>query len=243
VADFFCIYSGKTHRDDARSDEHIIPYSLGGSDRFVTRDVSRAANNDAGTRVDSGLINNFFMANERWSRGIASAGGHVPPIEFRGTVDVQGRPVRATFVIHPDRSTEIRLAPEVSSDWSGLKFSVACDPTDLPRIAADIEKKGRSKGLVFKLLDHAVQQQTVSVPQPSLESGFSFDTTSMLAGFIKIALGAGHWVLGHAWSTTHHADLLRATGPSTRSTEAPGLRPGKTCRGSTRSSMPAMTGT
>ncbi len=210
VPDFFCIYSGKVCSDDARSDEHIIPYSLGGTNRFVTRDVSRAANNDVGTRVDGGLINNFFVAHERWSRGIASADSRVPPIEFRGTVDIQGHEVRATFVINPDRTTEIRLAPEVKSDWTDLKFSVACDPEDLPRIAADIEKKGKAKGLAFKLMDHAVQQQTVSIPQPTMASGFSFETTSMLPGFIKIALGAGHWVLGYDWSKSSHADVLRA---------------------------------
>jgi hypothetical protein len=210
MADFFCIYSGRTCPEDTRSVEHIIPFSLGGTDRFVTRDVARSANNDVGTRVDAAMINNFFMGHERWLRGLRSADGHVPPLEFRGTVDIQGKPVRATFVIRPDRSSEIRLAPEVKSDWTDLKFSVACDPADLPRIAADIEKKAKSKGLPFKLLDHEVHRQAVSIPQPSMESGFSFDMTSMLPGFIKIALGSGHWVLGAAWSSSTHADLLRA---------------------------------
>lgn len=210
MADYFCIYSGKTCSEDTRSIEHIIPFSLGGTNRFVTNDVSRAANNGVGTRVDSAMINNFFMGQERWSRNIASADGHVPPLEFRGNVDIQGKPVRATCVIRADKSTEIRLAPEVKSDWAGLTFSVSCDPADLPRIAADIERKGKSKKLTFKLLDHAVQQTSVSVAQPQMETGFVFNMTSMLPGFIKIALGAGHWVLGYAWSSSSHADLLRS---------------------------------
>lgn len=210
MTEFFCIYSGQLWPDNERSMEHIIPFSLGGTDRFVTRDVSRFANNAAGTSVDGAMINNFFMGHERWLRRIASADGRVPPLEFRGTVDIQGKPVRATLVIRPDKTSEIRLAPEVKSDWGNLTFSVACDPTDLPRIAADIEKKGRSKGLSFKLLDHAAQPHALSIPQPSVESRVEFDITSMLGGFIKIALGSGHWVLGSPWSSSPHADLLRA---------------------------------
>lgn len=209
MANFYCIYSGQICPDETRSLEHIIPYSLGGSDGFATRDVSRAANNNVGTQVDGALINNFFMQHERWSRAIGSADGRVPPIEFRGTVDIQGKPVHGTFVIHPDRRTEVRLVPEVKSDWKELKFSVSCDPGDLPRIAADIERKGKSKGFSFKLLDHAKQGEAITIQQPTMSSGFKFDITSMMPGFVKIALGAGHWVLGYGWSATAHAGSLR----------------------------------
>lgn len=210
MSEFFCIYTGLMMPESERSDEHIIPFSLGGTNKFVTRDVSKRANNQVGTLADGSLINNFFMAHERWERGIASEDGHVPGIEFRGSVEIEGRQVRSTFVINADRVAEIRMAPDVSSDWANLKFLIACDPKDFKRIARDIERRGRSKGFDFKLLDHAGEQRSVEIPQPSLEAGFSFDMTSLCRGFVKIALGAGHWVLGNSWSTSIHADGLRA---------------------------------
>lgn len=72
---FYCIYTGQHCPEADRSDEHIIPYSLGGSNQLVTRDVSKKGNNDAGSSVDALLINSWFVAQERWRLKLKSQNG------------------------------------------------------------------------------------------------------------------------------------------------------------------------
>ena len=209
MSQFFCIYSGELHDESERSDEHIVPFSLGGSNQLVTRDVARIPNNEVGRTADSRLINNFFMAHERWQRGIASEDGHVPTVEFRGQVKIGDDWTRASFRINPDRTTELVVPPKVESDWDEMSFKISCNPDDLPGIAANIEKKGAKKGLTFQLLDHAQSTNEVTIPQPEMASGFSFDDDTMALGFVKMALATGHHVLGYEWSQSEHADRLR----------------------------------
>ena len=209
MSQFFCIYSGELHDEGERSDEHIIPYALGGSNQLITRDVARIPNNEVGRTADSRLINNFFMANERWERRIASEDGHVPTVEFRGQVRIGDEWTKATFRIHPDRTTELIVPPRVESDWKELNFKIACDPNDLPGIAANIEKKGTKRSLPFQLLDHTKSTNEVTIPEPEMAAGFSFEADTMALGFVKIALATGHRVLGYQWSQSEHADRLR----------------------------------
>ena len=209
MPEFYCIYSGELHDVAERSDEHIVPYSLGGSNQLVTRDVARIPNNEVGRTADSRLINNFFMAYERWQRGIASEDGSIPSVEFRGKVKIADEWSKATFRINPDRTTELVVPPSVESDWGELRFKISCNPDDLPGIAGNIEKKGAKRGLSFRLLEHAESTREVTIPEPQMAAGFSFEFDTMALGFVKMALATGHHVLGYTWSQSVHADRLR----------------------------------
>jgi hypothetical protein len=209
-ATFFCIYTGKNWPENERSKEHIVPYAVGGSNGFVTYDVSHEGNNKAGASADAEMINNFFVANERWQRHIASEDGSVPTIELAGTVQIDGRDVRAKFLLRPDGTKELITYPEVVSDWAGGHFKIACDPAQLSEIAANIEKKGKKRGLDFKVLEGLQASKSVQVEKPVMASALEFKVDTMARGFIKMALATAHHVLGYPWSKGSEAGQLRA---------------------------------
>ena len=207
---FWCIYHGEEHDEADRSKEHIVPYAAGGSDQLVTWDTCHEANNALGSSADGPMINSFFFAAARWSHGVASADGRIPPIEFRGSVEIEGEKVPATYMIKPDRSVELSVSPRVASDWDKHTFRVACDPKDLPRILGDLQAKGRKKGMALDLsAANASEKHIVRVENPSMETGFSLGVYALHGGFLKMALAFTHHCLGEDWSLGEVADSIR----------------------------------
>lgn len=208
---FFCIYSGQEVPDGQKSLEHIVPYSLGGPGTFGTWDVSKKANSDVGGTVDTRLINHPFITFHRWRLGLKSQSGTVPGIEFSGTVEVDGRTLDVVYSINPDGTVDLLTRPEVASDWATGNFRVACDPQDLPTILGNITKKAVKKGLVDGPDDIKVlASKSTRLESPTIHSQLSVGVFDMMPGFAKMALGAGHLVLGETWSRGPDADLLRS---------------------------------
>jgi|GEM_PF-1957505 len=208
--DFYCIYTGKSCPEDERSDEHIIPYSLGGSNQLVVRDVSRKGNNDAGSSADALLINSWFISQERWRLKLKSKNGVIPPIEFEGTIDVNGRTVKATYSIDHNSRIELVTIPEVDCNWTTGKINVNCDPKQLNEILMNISKKATKKGLT--LSKDQLKSQTgevIRIENPEMKMQLTFDTLAFVPGFLKMALATGHRLLGYKWSQSTEADLIR----------------------------------
>ncbi len=207
---FFCIYSGLEHPESARNLEHIVPYALGGTGGFGTRDVSAKANSDVGSIADGPLINHPLVTIQRWRLQLRGQSGEVPGITFRGTIDVDGSTIDARYDIHPDGAVELMTMPRVQSDWTKRQFQVRCDPARLPEILDNIVGKGRKKGLPISLDDIRVQaSKHTRIEQPTLSTDLSFGLFDLCAGFVKMALGTGHLVFGEAWSRSGDANLLR----------------------------------
>ena len=57
-----------------------------------------AGNSEAGSLVDSLLINHPFVTMDRWRLQIRSQAGIIPGIEFPGTIDVDGQTVRVDLM-------------------------------------------------------------------------------------------------------------------------------------------------
>jgi hypothetical protein len=188
-----------------------VPYSLGGTGRFGTQDVSTKANSDVGTLADGLLVNHPLITMERWRLQLKSQKGTVPGIEFNGTIDVNGSTVEASYLIQPDGSVELRVHPRVESDWTNRTFSVMCDPKDLPGILNDLADKSKKKGLPFSTrnIRTALGSRT-TIERPTMSSEMSIRLFDLAPGFAKMALATGHFVFGEAWSRFRDADLLRA---------------------------------
>jgi hypothetical protein len=61
----FCAYCGKDHDESVKfSDEHIVPYAIGGSNQLVIR-VCEDSNNRAGGSIDKPIIESFPVAAAR----------------------------------------------------------------------------------------------------------------------------------------------------------------------------------
>lgn len=207
---FFCIYSGKEHDVSERSEEHIVPFSLGGSNQFTTLDVSRKYNNDAGSQIDAKLINNWFVAHERWRLKLKSQNGSIPPILFEGTVDINGKIVKATYSINPDNTLDLVTIPTVNCDWTSGKIQVNCDPKDLPEILSNVEKRAKKKGL--KLNQDSIKDisdQIIKIENPEMHAEMIFNLLSTTPAFLKMALATSHKVLGYAWSKGNDASVIR----------------------------------
>jgi hypothetical protein len=208
---FFCIYKGRDYPDDQRSLEHIVPYSIGGTGDFGTRDVSVLGNREVGSIVDSLLVNHPFLTVDRWRLQIKSQAGIIPGIEFPGTIDIDGHTLRVEYTVNPDGSCDLRTLPTVKSDWSAGSFSINCDPRDLPRILADLEKKGGKKGIPVNAQTIKIQSsRQVRVENPTISHDLVVPLFDLMPGFVKMALGTGHLVFGEAWSRGPEADLMRA---------------------------------
>lgn len=207
--EFFCIYSGKMWPVAERSKEHIIPYSIGGTDKLVTYDVARLPNNQMGHTADAGLVDSFFLSYERHQHKIASASGRIPDIEFKGHAVVDDRPVPVTFRISPDGSSERRHAPQIKANWEESVIHIRCDPTDLPRIAKDLAKKAQRRGVAVDAQDIIDNTPVKDAIQSMVAWNIDTGIGSLALGFVKMALGIGHLVFGHEWSRSRHADRFR----------------------------------
>lgn len=207
---FFCIYSGKDLPESERSDEHIVPYALGGSNQFITNDVSTKANNEAGSKIDAALINSWFVASERWRLALKSQKGAIPPITFEGFIDVNGHKVKATYAINPDHSVELITIPEVNCDWENGKIKINCDPKELSEIFDNINRKAKKKGIKLdkeKFIDLA--GNAIKIENPEMAAHMAFNVHALAPGFLKMALATGHRVLGKSWSKGINAEMLR----------------------------------
>jgi hypothetical protein len=146
----------------------------------------------------------------RWRLQLKSQNGTIPPILFEGTTTINGRNVKATYAINPDKSVRLVTIPEVDCDWQKGEIKVNCDPNDLTEILGNIERKAHKNGLSFNVNEVLTKNnQPIKIENPEIKSGFVFDLHAFTPCFLKMALATGHKVLGYAWSSGKDAELIR----------------------------------
>jgi hypothetical protein len=207
----FCPYLGKDLSDEVTTLEHVVPYSIGGSNAFTIH-VSKTANDRAGGEVDSLLTNNFFISAERIARGLEGQSGNAPSYRWNGTIDVDGRAVDARYKISSEQQ-DLWMRPDVQRALrpDGIEqVSIACELADLDRILADLNRKLAKQGKAPIDKDAFIRNaRLISNDQPEMKVEDSFNVHSFERPFIKIALGAAHYALGETFTRTADADLLR----------------------------------
>lgn len=212
MSTFYCIYLGEYRPESERSEEHILPWALGGTNSFVTRDVSTRGNNEAGKIVDSSLINNWMISCERWRLKIKGQSGKIPPLEFKGTIEIDGKTVDAIYTVDSNMRMALKSIPIIDCDWESKKIQVNCDPAQLGNILGNISKKSLKKGFGSLNVDKIIEQNSskvIKMENPEMEVGMKFGIFDLLPGFLKIALATGHKVLGDTWSRGSEASLIR----------------------------------
>lgn len=198
-----CIYREVTLNHNKREDndtatlEHILPWAIGGSNGFATDDASKSANNDLGSEVDSKFIDTLPIAIKRFHWQIKSQKGNVPSIVWRGlTPDGHN----ATFTVHPDWSTEVKLETLVERPEAGQPgpMSVTGARERLEPILAGILKGMKKRNETVYARDGRLLQSlddlwSVSEPKLVEELKISlkyFDPDAWTRGIMKIALAA-----------------------------------------------------
>lgn len=200
------------------SREHIIPLSLGGSNQFVTCDVSRAANNRAGAEIDDAVASLFPFLMLRHQYDLAGNRGGVPDLVMRGRFGDLQADARVRFSV----GGKIEVAFEDEQKTNGELIEIASTEDRVRFLVRQRLIQARSKGLVLATPDGEIGDEDdvevalmLKTPKEGREfrGALQLDLASYRFAVarlaLKIALGLGHRVLGPAWSRGAGAHRLR----------------------------------
>lgn len=225
-----CIYCKNDLREDASEDvrpslEHIIQYSIGGSNAFSTRDVCRKCNSALGETVDADFLSVPLIGFARLTHDIEGYGGTVPDVTMRSRSVDTSEPAKVSF--KRDAKVDVRHEPVVVRQPhpdGGEEFLVAGSPEQAREIAAGLFKKaaksgrailtesGRIAASVDDLLDEAVSESS-----ERYRGQFLVKLPHLYRGFAKVAFGFAHVALGSSWTYSPASESLRraASGAAT----------------------------
>ncbi len=219
----YCPYCGVDH-DDAtvvRSEEHIIPYGLGGSDA-LTMITCDTANNDLGSSVDAPFMDFFPIQAKRFFLGLESTKGSAPVLDLGGTGWIDGKETPISYRITGD-SKELKVAkPSVvkTPGENGQEhWQVSGDPAKVMEILKGKVRKQMAAGKTVTLEDgtlltldnigQILAARTTTTINPSVLKKLDYDHLISIRFFSKLALAMGHLYLGETFSRSAHADVLR----------------------------------
>ncbi|QBR72333.1 hypothetical protein CU048_14780 [Beijerinckiaceae bacterium] len=217
-----CIYrkvtlnSNKPEDDDTTSVEHIIPWSIGGSNGLQTLDVSRRANNDLGSEVDAPFANTLPIAIKRHELQLRSQNGQITPIVWRGQ-SPEG--FRGMMTIQSDGTVDVRLDPSVNRPKGGQHGpTIVSGPRErltpiLEGMLRGMKKRGEQAysqegKLIESLADFLSASEQTLVDRLNFNIEY-FNHESWTRGILKIVLSAGHNILGPEWTFGPDADSIR----------------------------------
>ena len=95
----YCPYDNQDHDSQvSTTNEHIIPYALGGSNRF-TISVCASCNNKYGSEIDAPFLEIFPVSYKRFEHNIESISGNLPSLLFKGIATIGGIQVPLEYEI------------------------------------------------------------------------------------------------------------------------------------------------
>jgi len=219
-----CIYSWmslddvRNPEDSRRSKEHIISWSIGGSDGLVTSDVSTKWNNDLGTSVDAPFADLLPLAIKRHQLGLAGKSGTIPPIRWR--VESVPDSLPATMIITSEGDVTFDFKPDIKLEEriGYQQYFVAGSREKVREILDGILRKSRSrKQVTYSMAGDVITDadeytKSAQADQVDLFHGkiLCFDQEIWMRGLFKIILGLAHQVLGETWTFGTYGDRVRA---------------------------------
>lgn len=187
--------------------EHIVAYSMGGSDAFATMDASKKYNNDFGSSIDAPFLNQLPVAVMRHKLGLKGYGGTIPPIELKARSLDNGEP--ATIIIDDQGNVDYRFGTTVVTDEKE-KFTrrlVGGDPDRVRQILEGMLRKAKADNRTVYSLTGKVIGSSANMPEiaeieetSTLKASVTMDGTVWARGLFKIILGLGHFFAGPDWT-------------------------------------------
>lgn len=218
-----CIYTGDTLvPGDANlraSREHIVPLALGGSDQFVTWDVSAAANSRAGNEIDDNVASLLPFLGLRHKYKLKGNRRVIPNVALKGEfAEIPG--VGATLEIDSDANISVIFHNEQKT--TGQLISIGSTEERVRLLLNARLVQARKRGLNILTPFGAIGDEedieiAILIAQrkqgKQFKTSFTFDVAAyhfaVVRLMIKIALALGHRVLGSAWTFGPGGDLLR----------------------------------
>jgi hypothetical protein len=219
----YCVYCGKDHDESVVfSDEHVVPYAIGGSQAFTIR-VCAASNNSLGGLVDKPFIESFIVRSNRFFLGLAGTDGTDPTLDLSGKAEINGRKTPVACTIGKDNKPELRIAkPTVVKTLTaeGEQWTVSGDPASVREIIEGKLKSQQDKGgqikdpggnnLNLNELEAFLAASNVQTVQPDITKTITVHFLDFSRFFAKLSLATGHYILGESFSRSVRADVLRS---------------------------------
>ncbi|MDH7640254.1 HNH endonuclease [Sphingomonas oryzagri] len=197
--------------------EHIIPYSLGGSDDFATPDAHVGCNSSLGETVDSDCINQPYIVILRQKFGIPGRSGNVPDLVLSAVSANGNEP--ATMTIPHGKAATFKHEPIVirQQETFGEQVLVVGNDGQVTKIVSGMAAKAKKRG--GRVIDRDTGLE-LDIPASVAASprefhneynvDFSIDLTSLHREIVKIAFGFAHLTLGWRWTASAYSRKLRA---------------------------------
>ncbi|MGE7843619.1 HNH endonuclease [Lysinibacillus sp. NPDC093712] len=179
---FNCFYCGEDLEDTLKSEEHIIPDSIGGN--ITTSNVCIKCNSQANQQIDVKFKDQWLISWERALAGLTDKRGkkHTEIIE---TSTEEGEPIQIKVC---EEGFVPITKPDISKDWINDKQStIKVDPRHQEKVLKDIEKKALKKGKQISITK--VSSESVDVGKVGFQK--SLDLSVIRREQVKIILGLG----------------------------------------------------
>jgi hypothetical protein len=218
----YCAYCGLEHDEGVlRTEEHIVPFGLGGSNRF-TIPACHGCNSDLGSDVDAPFLNFFPVRAKRFFLGLESTSGNDPSIDLGGVGWIDGKEVPISYFVRGE-SKELKIAePTIvkTQNADGTEhWQVSGDPAQVREIIEGKLRKQLKLGktmtsedgqvLAPEDLDSLFAGKETVVQNPSVLKTIPLDPMMPVRFFSKLALAVAHFHLGEEFSRSPSADRLR----------------------------------
>lgn len=215
----YCPYDNTEHPETTNfNTEHVIPYALGGSNQF-TISTCEVSNSTFGRDIDAPFLSSFPVAHERFVRNIESASGNLPSLLFFGKAEINGKIVDIEYEVTADKKKLVtRPIVEKKESDGVIRYAIQAAPADVAKMIRNIDCKAARQG--NQILDRSgkpvsgaelLAQAGVHQFVPDIKCEWNYRSWAVAAQreFVKIALGAAHFVLGEPFSRSVDANLLR----------------------------------
>ena len=109
----FCAYCGVDHDDTTPfSNEHIIPYAIGGANAFSIP-VCQSLNNRWGGEIDRQIIEHSLIRSERFFLGLEGSDGTKPTLDLSGEVKWMERRVPSSTLFVSVRRVPLAIVSDL----------------------------------------------------------------------------------------------------------------------------------
>lgn len=217
-----CIYTGEELQDTSEemkpSHEHIIPLSLGGSNKFTTDDVSVRANNRAGKEIDDAVASQLPFLIFRHKYKLRGNRRVIPDIKLRG--EFQEIEAKACMYIQENGDVSFRFEDEQKREGNVIMLQ-STEERVRTFLAGYLTKAKKHDRCLATPLGNINDEEDIDVALTLADrvdgKQFRGAITVKLQDYhfaigrlmVKIAIGLGHKVLGPEWTFSPGGHRLR----------------------------------
>jgi hypothetical protein len=195
--------------------EHVVPWSLGGSNACATEEVCRECNSKLGETVDSDCINQSIVKTYRRQFGAAGHGGAIPDIVLKTRSIDNNEPGLLTIPHNGDIGVTHKPVVIRQLDQGSEQVFVAGTREQVRQIMEGITAKAARRGeRVTDTSGEDVDLETsIAAATAEISSRYrvewEYEMPAIWRELVKVAFGFAHLTLGWRWTGSHRAEKIR----------------------------------